>query len=312
MRRAALALPPLLAIVLPAAGATAKNRVDVHPGRHAIQKAVDRARPGSVLRIHGGRYREAPVIDTRVKLVGVGRGRPVIDGRCDTRFTVEAGANGVKLAGLKVVGASAARGPVPSEVDFSFVRRGVANDLVLRDTCDAEYGVNVYDSPGAIKIRNSRALGFADAAYYIGGIADTAAGPIRVRASEAYGNNRGVIVEDSSAAADIRIEQNDLHDNDLARPAPIAADWPPTGVLINNSDGVLIEGNEVTRNGIYGLRLTESSDRNAVDGNELLGNPVDILDLGSGNCGSDNVFRTGDALPPCGLSRREGTGPPAE
>jgi predicted transcriptional regulator of viral defense system len=39
--------------------------------------------------------------------------------------------------------------------------------------------------------------------------------------------------------------------------------------------------------------------RNSAVFNQLLDNTVDIRNQGTGNCGSDNAFSTGDALPPC-------------
>ena len=289
----ALALAALLA-VFPATSATAKKRrINVHPGKDAIQKAVDAARPRSVLRIHKGRYEEAPVIHKRLKLVATGRGRPLIDARCDARFTVEVNADNVKLVGLKVVGADGAPGTVPSEVDFTDVSGGRVNDLVLRDTCDAEYGVNIYRA-GPTEVRDSRAVGFDDAGFYVGGVTSTPGGPIRVVLSEAYGNNRGVIVEDS-AGGDIRVQDNDLYGNGVV----LGPSSPPTGLVINDSDGVLVEGNQVTENGEYGLRLSAGSDQNVINDNVFTGNPVDVLDLGTGNCGSGNAFETGDPLSPC-------------
>lgn len=291
----------LAAVVLPVTPASAKKRVkNVHPDSHpshAISNTLFRARPGTTLRIHPGRYRESLVINKRVKLIGVGRRRPVIDAGCDARFAVEVDVNNVKLVGLKVIGADGAPGTVPSEVDFTDVSGGRANDLVLRDTCDAEYGVNIYRT-GPIEVRNSRAVGFDDAGFYVGGITSTPGGSIRVRRSEAYGNNRGVIIE-SSAGGDIRVKENYLHDNNVVLPPPIAPEWPPTGLLINDSDGVLVEHNAVLDNGAFGLRLAAGSDDNLINENAFTGNPVDVLDLGTGNCGLNNAFESGDPLPPC-------------
>jgi len=294
---AACTLAALLAFVA-VPSATAKQRtLNVHPGKHAIQNAIDTARPGSVLRIHRGRYKEAPVIYKRLKLVAAGRGRPLIDARCRARFAVEVNASNVKLVGLKVIGADGAPGTVPSEVDFTDVSGGVVNDLVLRDTCDAEYGVNVYRA-GPTDIKNSRARGFDDAGFYVGGITGTPGGAIYVRRSEAYDNNRGVIIE-SSAGGDIQVLENDLHDNNVVLPPPASLFAPPTGLLLNAADGVLVQRNRVANNGEYGVRLTADSDHNVITENQFLGNPVDVLDLGTGNCGSNNEFQTGDPLPPC-------------
>lgn len=271
----------------PAPAGKGKRKIEVRPGAGAITDALERARGGDVLRIHKGRYEEALAITQRVKLVGVGKRRPVIDAGCSTRTTIDALADGVRLRRLKVIGADTA-----TEVDFNGVSGGRAADLVLRDTCDAEYGINVFDT-GPMTIVDSRATGFDDAGFYIGGISRTPNGEIRLARSEAYGNLRGLIVE-NSAGGEIRVRRNDFHHNDVT-----VAPGLPTGILITNSDGVRVQQNEVASNARFGLHLTEDSDRNLIDANRFLGNPIDIRNQGTGNCGSGNSAQTGDALPPC-------------
>lgn len=85
---AALALLALLAFVPTAAAA--KRKIDVRPGPHAIADAVGRAEAGDVLRVHRGRYEETIAIDKPLRLVAASKRRPVIDGECSDRTTVEA------------------------------------------------------------------------------------------------------------------------------------------------------------------------------------------------------------------------------
>ena len=271
----------------PATAQAAKGKIEVRPGPDAIADALDRAKDGQVLRIHRGRYDEALTIGKRVKLVGVGKRRPVVDAGCATPTTIEVQADGVRLNGLKVVGAATA-----TEVNFIRVSGGRASELVLRDTCDAEYGINVNDT-GPMAIVKSKAFGFDDAGFYIGAIRSTPGGSIRLARSESFDNLRGVIVEDS-AGGDIRIRRNLFTDNDV-----FVGELLPTGALITKSEGVLVEENAVTDNGTFGLRLTPDSSGNRINDNLLLGNPVDIRNEGSGNCGAGNEFLTGDTLPPC-------------
>jgi parallel beta-helix repeat protein len=276
----------LAAILLlaPAAGAgEGKRKIQVHPGPNAIAKALDRADDGDVLRIHSGRYEETLGIDKRVRLVAAGKRRPVIDGDCVTRSTVQALADGVRLRGLKVVGGLAI------EIDFRGVSGGRANQVVVRDTCDARYGINLYDT-GPMKIVKSKALGFDDAGFYIGEITSTGGGSIRLTRSDSFSNLRGLILEDS-AGGDIRVRNNHFHDNNLPP--------EPTGIFVNRTDGVLFEGNRVRGNGAFGIHISPDSDRNVFNSNTVLGNPTDIGDEGSGNCGSDNQSQTGDTLPQC-------------
>ena len=56
---------------------------------------------------------------------------------------------------------------------------GRISDSLLRDTCDAEYGVNVFDS-GRSTVVGNRTRGFSDAGFYVGGIRSTGSGVLRV------------------------------------------------------------------------------------------------------------------------------------
>jgi parallel beta-helix repeat protein len=283
---AVCALGTSLLLAPPVGAGKDKRKIEVDPGPNAIGKALDRADDGDVLRIHRGRYEEALGIEKRVRLVAAGKRRPVIDGECLTRSTVEALADGVRLRRLKVVGGLAI------EIDFRGVSGGRADQLVVRDTCDAAYGINVYET-GPVKIRNSRAVGFNDAGFYAGEIA---AGPVVLRDSEAHGNNRGVIIENSAPAAgavNVRVRDSFFHDNNIPGRSG------PAGILIHNSDGVRLKDNRATDNGTFGIHLTSDSNGNAVLDSSFLGNPFDIRNQGAGNCGSGNESQTGDTLPPC-------------
>lgn len=268
------------------------RKINVHPGKDAIQKAIDRASDGDKLRIHKGRYRGSVDVTKRVKLVGAGGKRPVLDGRCRTNATLTVAESGVVLKGLKVVGATEGFGPFPSEVLYTGIPGGRAEELLVKDSCDAEYGINVFQS-GHLTLTDNNAKGFSDAGYYIGGITDTGGEPLRVEKSEAEGNNRGVIVEDS-AGGDIRIEKNALQGNT----AP--GDNAPAGIFLTNSDGVLIQENAVRSNGI-GIHLNPTSDGNSLIRNAAEGQTPDLLNEGSGNCGSENAFASssGNPLLPC-------------
>jgi parallel beta-helix repeat protein len=296
-KRASLAVAAALGIVLPSS-LTASGHpghdthvIQVRPGHDAITKALRQAGPGDRLRVHRGRYRESVEVTKPVAIVGAGKGRrPVIDGECETDVTVAARVSGVTLAHLKVIGAT----DLPSagrEVDFSRVATGTMTDLRARDTCDAEYGLNV-NATGPVSMIGNRATGFSDGGIYVGDIVDTLGGTLLVEGNQADGNNKGIIVENSNGG-DILIQENDLHDNTL----PALRDQ--VGIYISRSDAVRVVGNTVTGSGHFGVQLTEDSDGNLVEGNTITGNPIDILNQGTGNCGSGNAFSTGDALPPC-------------
>jgi parallel beta-helix repeat protein len=289
-----LAMGAVLAVaVLPGAALAKKKRkpgLYVEPGPDAIAKAIDRAKAGQTIRIRRGRYHEALVIDKPVRLMAAGRVRPVIDGDCGTRITVEVDSPGVILRRLKVVGADEGFGVYPAEVDFSGVNSGRARGLIVRDTCDAEYGINVFDT-GPVEIVNNEARGgFSDAGIYIGGISNTLGGALRVRDNVSHGSNRGAILEAILAPADVRVTANRLQSN--GNPG-IGA---PTGLFLHQADGVLIFGNHVRDNGVYGIHLDPGSDSNRLLNNSLSGNPTNFLDQGAANCGSGNA---GFSIFPC-------------
>jgi parallel beta-helix repeat protein len=267
------------------------REIEVDPGRNAITKALARADAGDKLHIQGGHYREAITIAEPVKLVGSRNGRvPVIDAGCQTEIAVAVRSAGVTLKRLKVVGAT--DGAIPGiGVDFRDVPTGRGQDLTVRDTCDAEYGINLLNT-GPVSVTGSRTTGFSDAGIYVGDITDTGGGTLLVRGNDAYGNNKGAIVE-FSAGGSIRLEDNDLHDNSLL------GTGEPTGLLVFDSDGVQITDNRIRKNGGLGLHLTSNADANVLTRNVIAGNATDVLNEGSGNCGSGNVFATGGPLPPC-------------
>ena len=292
----ALAALALLGLVLVPAGAGAGKRhhrkpgIYVRPGPGAISKAIDRAKGGQTIRIRRGRYHEALVIDKPVRLMAAGKVRPVIDGGCATQFTVAVRSSNVILRRLKVVGADEGHGAFPSEVDFNSVTTGRARGLVVKDTCDAEYGINVFGTGPIELLHNEARGGFSDAGIYVGGITDTRSGALRVKGNISYGNNRGIIVEDSSGV-DLRVTANRLFSNTIP-----AGEGEPSGLFLHRSDGILIFANSIHDNGQYGIHLDDGSENNLLFDNAVSSNPIDFLAESSGNCGAGN---TGFSVPPC-------------
>lgn len=284
----------LLALVVGSADARAKS-VAVQPGTNAIQKAVDRANPGDVLRIAKGRYVEDVIVDKRLKLWGVDERRPTIDGNCNTNLTLAVSHAGVVLKHLKVVGAGEGIGSHPSQVDFRFVGRGTANDLLLRETCGpdaaAQYGINLLGTRRVNVIDSVAKGGFTDAGIYLGSIPGTGSGSTVVRGNESFNNTVGMIVEESHG--DIRVLDNRVHRNTV----PGVHD--PGGILINLVLGGLFANNTVTDNGMFGVALTPGTNDNVLNQNVITGNPLDVFDQGAGNCGSGNTIGAGPGIAPC-------------
>jgi nitrous oxidase accessory protein NosD len=290
MRRKGLVAGAAAAIALSAgilASPAAANELNVHPGQRTLQRAIHRAQNGDTLRIHRGHYHGAVVVDKRLRLVGVSKRRPVIDGDCASHFTVEVNHGGVLLRHLKVIGADDSF--ESAEVDFSFEPSGTARGLVLGDRCDADYGINVYRGE-AIHVLDNRGSGFDDSGIYIGGIVSTGGGALLVSGNHMRGNNRGVIVEDSVESTDIKVLDNTLSENDIP-----PGEGTPSGIFVHNSDGVRFARNRLDGNGDgsegYGIQLDSNSDGNRLFGNRARGNDTrNLLDEGSGNCGAANSF----------------------
>lgn len=263
--------------------ATART-LDVRPtGPNALQRAIDRAENGDSIRVHEGTY--GPVIvDRRVRIFGApGEARPTIDGNCATLRTVDVAIGGVRLRRLDVTGAAEGFGSFPSEINFVGIRTGRVTDVRMAATCEAEYGVNVFDS-GRIVVAHTRAEGYTDAGIYIGGINDTSAGTLEVRDNFTVHNNRGIIIENSSGV-DIDVVDNVLKEN--RKPG----EGERVGIFLNNSDRILVQGNEAIDNGKYGIAISNDSSNNRIFGNTASGSGrTDFIDLGTGNCGARNSF----------------------
>jgi parallel beta-helix repeat protein len=276
--------------------------IEVKPGPNAINMALAKAHDGDLLRIHNGTYREAFDITKRVTLRGVG-GRPLIDARCKSRATISTTRSGVTLDHLKVVGAAenSDQGPFPSEVDFRSVATGKIHDLLIHDTCGnaadgAEYGINVFSS-GPVEVSDNRITGgFSDAGIYIGGIVDTGAGQLRVINNASYLNHQGVIVEDSGFDGIVVVSNNDIHHNIGA-----GVEGLENGIFLHNSDRVRMRNNTVRNNGDSGINIDPNSDNARLFDNVVTSNPTDLVNDGSGNCGSGNTIgsHSGNPLGSC-------------
>jgi parallel beta-helix repeat protein len=211
-------------------------------------------------------------------LQDAGDGTVIVDGTCSAADTILIKGDGVTIRGLRVIGAGV--GFAPKEIDFVGVTSGRVLDSVVEDTCgNAEYGVNVFNS-GSIRVIRTTATGFADAGIYIGQITSTQFGPLLLSDNDTYGNDRGIIVE-NSAGGQILVRSNSVHDN------------ATTGIWITNSDRVRIQRNIVRDNGDAGIELDSFSDRNMVRQNVAQGQTYDLANHGgNGNCFLGNTYTT--------------------
>jgi parallel beta-helix repeat protein len=253
--------------------------IEVFPGPNALKDALVIANPGDVLNIHAGTYPEHVTVSVDdLTLQAAGDGTVTVDGTCTTSTTILINSDRVTVRELRVIGAGT--GFAPIEINFSSVASGRVLGSTVEDTCgNAEYGVNVFNS-GTVVVRNSYATGFSDAGFYIGLITSTPLGPLTIANNESVGNERGIIVENSSGGK-IIVRGNNTHDNDS------------TGIWITNSDTVRVENNLVMDNNVSGIELDQFSDQNVVRGNMAQGHTFDLVnDGGTGNCFLNNTYTT--------------------
>ncbi len=263
-------------MVIVPAGASAAT-INVHPGQNAIQRGINRADRGDVLRVHSGVYRGDVDVDKRVTLRGVGPELPIVDGQCDSIFVIDVQRNGVIVEDLKVKGAEDEI--FAAEVNFENIEKGTARDLVVRDSCGAGpedgagYGVNVYRGE-ELKVRRVNAKGFSDAGIYIGSIDSTGSGRLLVADNETFGSAQGIIIEEVEPLADVLVKNNETYENGK-------------GFFGHISVGAVFEDNTI-RDNTTGIHLDPGSEDNEFSGNTLIDNTTNLLDEGEGNCGSGN------------------------
>jgi parallel beta-helix repeat protein len=276
-RRITLAVASALMVLLAApgrVGASPSTTIEVFPGPNAIANALQQAQPGDILNVHTGTYLEhVPVGVQDVTIQAAGDGPVTVDGRCQgsTFFVI---VDGVTIDGLDIVGGSF------FNVDFQYVSDGAVTNSRLKRTCPgAEYGVNLF-ATGPMLVKGITGTGFLDAAIYIGGITDTGAGSLVAEDNVLLGNDRGIIVEDSSGVS-LVVRRNVSHDN------------VTDGIYLHRSDGVVIRSNKTRDNGRAGIELDPGSDHNLVAGNRSGGQPYDLANGGgAGNCFLNNLYTT--------------------
>jgi parallel beta-helix repeat protein len=70
------------------------------------------------------------------------------------------------------------------------------------------------------------------------------------------------------------------------------------GIVLRNSDGIVVKGSQVQKNDARGIAVEAGSDDNRLVGNDIGGSPTDVSDAGSGNCWKNNGYETG-SVPGC-------------
>ncbi len=247
----------------------------VKPGQ-SIQDAVDRAAPGSTIRVPAGEYHEAITIDTdRITLMG-GDGtsarRPVLDGQGVLSDAVIASGADFAMSNFEI------RHYVGNGIVTQDTRNTTIRDVKVDDT--GLYGVYPVRS-SSVKIQRVEVIGAHDAGIYVGQSRD-----ILVEECVAHGNVTGIEIENST---DARVERNQVYDNasgilvfalpgnpskeaartrvasnrvtannhvNFADPAAIVAKVPSGGgVFILAADDTEVTQNEIRDNNSFGVAV---------------------------------------------------------
>jgi nitrous oxidase accessory protein NosD len=268
----------------------------VSPGTGTLQTAIDNAAPGDTLKLQNGFYTGAVIVDKSLRILGPhfvkgDLANAVIDAGCAATTALEVAADDVRLQRLIVQGGTL------STIDING-RTGVQLKQVVplegAFGCGAvEYGINVVNSRD-VRIVDCDVIGdngngytglygYHDAGIYIGGIPSD--GRVSIKNGYVVGNNRGIVIEDSAPVlGSIRVQKMGLPSND-------------TGILVHNSDGVVIAQNVVNdargSTPAVGIELDGTSDNNLVKKNFCSGAVTDVIDNGTGNCWLGNTYDTG-------------------
>lgn len=306
---------------------TAKERtgkprtIRVPQDRRTIQTAVDHARPGDLVLVSPGVYREAVTVTTdRLVIRGTDRNKVILDGD----FTLD---NGVKVLGANGVA-----------VENMSARRFTANGFFwtgakgfrgsyLTSTRTGDYGVYAFESTDGI-FDHVYGSGSPDAAVYVGGC-----DPCNALVTEAIGEYNGIGFSGTNANTNMVIMDsiwrhnrvgivpntldsepyppqhgatvvgNLVYDNNnVHTPAIDAAILGQTsGILLAGGNTNLVEHNRVYDHELVGIGVVPIPDKNVwlANRNIVRDNVVsnsgtaDLAEFGGeGNCFAGNRFTT--------------------
>jgi plastocyanin len=309
---------PALAPVRRASGVTRRVPED----HDTIQAAVDAARPGDLVLVGPGVYREEVKVTTpSVVLRGRDRDRVVVDGEFQRPNGISVTADGVAVENLTV------RNALVNGLFWTGVRGYRASHVTAYNNKD--YGIYAFDSVDGAFL-HSYASGSPDSGFYIGQchpcdavidgvVADSnglgysgtnAGGNLQIVRSLWQRNWAGIVPNTLDSELLPPFRQVDIVGNHVEgngnRTAPgVPLEWGPfgNGIVLAGGNDARVERNWVLDHPNHGILVTPNVDehiwtasRNRVVGNVVQGSGRADLALsgpaGAGNCFSGNRART--------------------
>ncbi len=319
---------------------TASGRtIRVPADARTIQQAVDRTRPGDLVLVAPGVYRESVTVATDgIVLRGVDRNRTILDGE----FTRK---NGVKVVGADGVAVENLTARNFTENGFFWTGVLGYRGSYLTAYRNGDYGMYAFDSQWG-QLDHSYASGSPDAGFYIGqcdpchtlitdvvaehnqlGYSGTNSSGDLFIVRSSWSNNRAGIVPNSldgellPPQGDAVIAGNSVTDNGSADAATGTEGFDVlygVGIAIIGAEGDVVTQNRVERNAVIGIGIAPTpgiggsfyvSSGNQVRDNTVSGSGLADLGIIPGdaddqNCFAGNTFTTSapsdiERLKPC-------------